>query len=59
MENSETINKALSKVNTVLKSNEIGSLSGLDKILMDKSIKELNRQRKIFSAKSRHHPIKK
>jgi hypothetical protein len=59
MKNSEAIIKTLRKTDKSLKGSQIASLSGLDKILMDKSIKELDRQRKIFSAKSRHREIKK
>ena len=55
MENSEIVTKPKRKVSNPLKGKENASPTGLEKIPMDKSMKELQRQRKIFAAKSRYY----
>lgn len=59
MENSEVIIKTMSKAAKPLKGGEIASLSGLDKSIVDKAMKELQKQGKIYSPKKCYYEIKK
>jgi biotin operon repressor len=49
----------MSKAGKPLKGGEIASLSGLDKSAVDKTMKELQKQGKIFSPKKCYYEIKK
>jgi len=59
METSETIIKAMSKAGKPLKCGEIAALSKLDKKIVDKSLKELAKNGKVFSPQRCYYAIKK
>jgi len=59
MENSEIILKTLSKAAKPLKGGEIATLSKLDKKIVDKSLKELLKNGKIFSPQRCYYDTKK
>lgn len=59
MENSELILKALKKEGKPLRPGEIAAAAGLNKQDVDKGIKELKAEEKIFSPKRCFYDIKK
>ncbi|MBM3436311.1 MAG: MarR family transcriptional regulator [Bacteroidetes bacterium] len=55
----EVVLKTLSNAGKALRSAEIAELAGIDKSLVDKAIKELKKEEKIFSPKVCFYSVKK
>lgn len=59
MENTELIIKTMNKASKPLKGGEIAAQSGLDKKIVDKALKELQKTGKIFSPQRCYYAVKK
>jgi len=59
MENAEIIIKTLSKAGKPMKASEIAAVAGIDKNDVDKIIKKLQKEEKIFSPQRCFFDIKK
>ncbi len=59
MDNKEIVLKTLANSKTALKGGEIAELSGIDKKEVDKAIKKLKAEEKIYSPKNCYYEVKK
>jgi len=59
MESNELVLKTISKASKPLKGGEIAELSKLDKKIVDKSLKDLVKEGKVFSPQRCYYDIKK
>jgi len=59
MENKEKVIKTIAEANKPLKGGEISEISGIDKKIVDKLIKELKTEEVIYSPKRCFYDLKK
>jgi len=57
--NKEKVIEIIEKAGKPLKGGEISELTGIDKKVVDKLIKELKKEEKIFSPKNCYYDVKK